>query len=181
MAVICMAVKILVKVPGLKRIERALTANERLNKEINDAWGVIYRSYTRQRFDKLSKSGGSGEWPDITEETKQRRRKGKKKVVGRLIAILRDTNMLFAALTTVAGSMLKYFPYTNKIGFVARLESSKKHKKGNATLQEIAEYHHHGEGYLPVRKIIDLPDMLHFNQMKSVAHKIMQRWGKRRL
>lgn len=40
-------------------------------------WAAIYRAFLQERFDRLSKSGGGGEWAPLARSTIMRRRTGK--------------------------------------------------------------------------------------------------------
>lgn len=161
-----MAIEVRVKLDGLDRLRRAVLANPALGERIAKAWATIYRGFVRQRF--AMQSRGGGEWPPLAQSTIKRRRGS-----GQGAAILRDTGALFASLqpNLEGAGLLKSSPL-KPLGFRATLASSRTYKSG-ATLQEVAEYHHHGEGRLPERTILVMPPQATIGQMASQAKRIM--------
>ena len=63
-------------------------------------WAARYRGFIRERFDIFSKGGGN--WAPLAPATIAARRKGKKRKKAKP-AILRDTGVLFAALSPTFG------------------------------------------------------------------------------
>lgn len=154
------------KLDGLDRLKKAALSNPALGAAIGNAWSIIYRSFTRMRFYKLSRGGS--EWPALKPSTLKRRRKG-----GGGAAILRDTGALFAALqpSLGTGGLLQSTPL-KPIGFKGELKSAASYK-GGPSLADVASYHHHGEGRLPVREILAQPDEAALRQMKQHGKRIM--------
>ena len=162
-----MSIKVTVKVPGIDRMRKALVNNPRLSTSIAKAWSTLYRAFIRQRFHKFSRGGG--DWAPLKASTLKRRRKGKG--TGEA-AILRDTGALFAALQPTTGfeGLIQSTP--RPLGFTAFLGGGKSYKTG-ATLVQIAEYHHFGEGRLPARAILVQPDITVIDRMGKVGVKIL--------
>jgi len=124
-------------------------------------WGVRYRSFVQERFDKFSKGGG--DWPQLAASTLARRRKGKRpKGKGTVEAvkasILRDMGILFAVLAPVfsgkPGALQEHIPFGIRVGFGG---PHKHGSGGNATIADIASFHNDGAGHLPKREIIVAP------------------------
>jgi len=130
-------------------------------------WGVRYLAFTRRRFNRLSRSGGGG-WPPLAASTirsrrgptRRKARKGSAtKTTARgsakNVSILRDTGTLFNALTIgMPGNLYRRFSGGIDVGF----GGPSRHKKGNATIRDIAEFHQKGAGNLPRREILVQPD-----------------------
>lgn len=112
-------------------------------------WAVRYRAFIQERF--VTYSRGGGDWPPL------KRRKG---------SILRDTGTLFAALNPVftgrPGSVQEFVDGGVKVGF----GGSAKHPSGNASVADIAGFHHFGKGNVPKRVILVEPTPLLLNDMK---------------
>lgn len=157
-----------VNIEGLKRLRKAVDANPALGRDIAKAWEIIYRSFTRLRFLRLSRSGGGGEWPALKPSTIARRRKGKGKGSA---AILRDTGMMFASLQPSLGGngLLQSEPLP--VGFTAFLGGDQQYKNG-PTLQQVAVWQHKGAGRLPARPILAVPESSTIAQMSAKAKQI---------
>lgn len=166
MALATMAIQVTVKLDGLDRLRKAILGNPALGERIAKAWATIYRAFVRQRF--AAQSRGGGEWAPLALSTIKRRRGG-----GQGAAILRDTGALFASLqpNLEGAGLLKSSPL-KPVGFRATLQSARTYKAG-ATLQEVAEYHHHGEGRLPARTILVAPPQSTIAQMAAHGKRIM--------
>jgi len=127
-------------------------------------WGVRYRSFSQNRFNTLSKSGGGGIWPPLAEVTKRRRRKQRKGYRGkRRWGLLRDTSLLFYALqakfTGAGGQWEQAIPGGIEVGYGGdAVHKDAGGKGGKATIADIAMFHQTGAGNLPVREIIVDPD-----------------------
>lgn len=145
-------------------------------------WGVRYRSWAQERFDKFSKGGG--DWPPLKPSTIRGRRKG---VKGRKIgsgktavaavraAILRDLGILFAVLSPVftgkPGQLQETIPYGIRVGY----GGPHKHAGGGkATIADIAMFHDQGMGHLPKRQIIAPPIGTVITQMAADMDKGLQ-------
>lgn len=136
-------------------------------------WAARYRGFAQERFDAFSK--GAGDWVPLALSTVQGRRKGKGKTKrmslardtsrgGRLVSaggafsILRDTGLLFAALTpefqAKPGQLEVGIPFGVRVG----IGGPGKPPDGKATLADIAGFHQTGGGRLPKREIIVPPN-----------------------
>lgn len=113
-------------------------------------WAARYRSFLRNRFVRLSREGGAGEWPGL----KRKRRLGKKKRA----AILRDTGTLFNVLSVAfqsnPGQLQEDLPNGVRVGF----GGPGIHPGSSMTVARLAEIHHFGQGNVPERRIIVDPD-----------------------
>ena len=162
-----------VDLSGLKRFQRVIEEDlrRRANGPIRRAirqWGARYRSFAQQRFVTFSRGGG--DWKDLADSTKARRRagrKGKRTKKGRkgvegaatgTFAILRDTGTLLAALAPVfsskPGQLQQDIPFGVRVGY----GGPGRHPRGKVTIADIASFHQEGFGNLPARKIIVPPD-----------------------
>lgn len=113
-------------------------------------WAARYRAFLQHRFTRLSREGGTGEWPGL----KRKRRRGAKKRA----AILRDTGTLFNVLNPTfqnnPGQLQQNIPDGVRVGF----GGPGVHPSGSMTVARLAEIHHFGEGHMPERQIIVDPD-----------------------
>jgi hypothetical protein len=146
-------------------------------------WAYRYRSYAQLRFDAFSKGGG--DWQPLKDSTVAGRRSGTKRTKGnayrnslkpqtksssgrnKKVSILRDTGILFAALSPVfvgsPGAIQQRIKFGIKVGY----GGPQKHigfngKQSLATIADIAGFHQEGyPPHLPKREIIvDPPDTL---------------------
>jgi hypothetical protein len=134
-------------------------------------WGIVYRSYVQERYDKFSKGGG--DWPDLAESTKRKRRKGKPKKgaggekVAEKYSILRDIGLLFNVLSPVfasaPGAIQEDIPFGVKVGF----GGPSAHPGSKATIADIASFHQYGAG-VPKREIIVAPSVAVVAQMSDL-------------
>jgi hypothetical protein len=122
-------------------------------------WAARYRSFVQQLFDNNSKGGGG--WASLAASTKARRRKarrGRVRGVARSFSILRDTGLLFAALTPTwtrkPGAIQQDIPFGVRAGY----GGPARHPGGKASIADIAGFHQTGAGRLPKREIIVDPD-----------------------
>ena len=172
-----------VRLGALRKFEKELRGDLRGvgRGPIRDAllqWGVRYRSFAQERFDRFSKGGG--DWKPLSKSTLHARRRkgfkvyrrnkagkrvrrgvrrGAKSEVGQRPAILRDTGSLFNALEPQAigkpGALQQRIPYGIRVGFGGPAKPrAMRGKKSKATIAEIASYHQKGSGRLPKREII---------------------------
>jgi hypothetical protein len=142
---------------GLRGLIRAISgANHPRIIGAYKQWGARYRGFAQRRFARFSRGGG--DWEQLKPSTLARRRKGKGK---RVVAILRDTSTMFAALAPAfigaAGALEQMLRDGIRVGFggPGRHESG-----GTATIADIASFHQAGNtsGGLPKREIIVEPD-----------------------
>ncbi len=169
-------IKVNLNLEPLERIPRALRrqslGGEGPVRDTFRQWAARWRSFTRQRFDRLSKSGG-GEWPALKESTKRQRAKKKKARRGatgaRRFSILRDNNLLFNATTKGFGGTAKNWKKPGglqedikagiRVGYGGpSLHKDIAGKSSKATIADIAAFHQVGAGNLPERKIVVSPD-----------------------
>lgn len=167
-----------VNLSGLKKYSASVDAqlHHRESGPITKAfkqWGVRYRSFLQERFDKFSKGGGN--WPKLKPATIARRRKGKfkgkrrKNAAGMLVtvqvAILRDMGILYAVLSPIfsgkPGQLEDHIPFGIRVGF----GGPHRHPNAKATIADIASFHNAGLGHLPVRQIIVDPTIALQSQM----------------
>lgn len=176
-----MAERVKVNLKPLERFAKSIGDDLRLRGRgpIRDAlrqWAARYRGYTRQRF--VNNSKGGGDWKQLRPSTIARRRKGER-VQGRRrtsasqkileqrgglsvavggVAILRDTNTLFAAMDPQPGkpgSIEQDIPFGIRVGY----GGPHRHPSGKATIADIALFHQTGvPGRMPARPIIVEPD-----------------------
>ncbi len=126
-------------------------------------WGTRYLGEMERRYAKFSRGGG--DWPALKPSTVRTRRRGGKKRggvnkpkvntrrTGGKVAILRDTNTLFAAMRRGnPGNVFKdiYRGITVGVG-------PTRHPGGKATIADIAGFHNRGAGHLPRRRIFVQP------------------------
>ena len=145
--------KVTVRVPKLKSLAHKIDAQlGGQGGPVNDAvtqWGVRVRAWLQERFDKYSKGGGN--WPPLSESTLRQRR-------GTTASILRDTGLLFAALSPVfvgaPGALQDRLKNGIRVGFGGPATHA---SGGSASVSDIAYFHQVGAGILPVRKIIETP------------------------
>lgn len=162
-----MAIEVKVEIEGLKRLRKQVDRNPALGKEIANAWSIIYRAFTRQRFHRFSRGGG--DWAPLAESTLKRRRKGSGEGNA---AILRDTGAMFAALQPALGSAGLLQSEPRPLGFTAFLGGTQSYANG-PTLVEVAEFQHKGGGRLPSREILVQPDVGIIKQMSAKAKQIV--------
>ena len=154
-------VEVNVNLVGLVKYQRMV--NDGLNSKggnpVKDAlkqWGMRYRAWAQERFDRFSKGGG--DWPALADSTVRGRRRGSS-------TILRDTGTLFAALSPVfasaPGAIEERIPYGLKVG----IGGPGGHPSGAATVSQIAQFHQSGGRNLPQRKVIDVPPQRVLNLM----------------
>lgn len=151
-------------------------------------WGTRYLSDTRRRFQINSRGGG--DWESLAPSTIQARRAGRtarKRRTGRgyrktgpaasSVAILRDTNTLFGALSIGGrGNLFKYLCYGVRVGFDGKV----KHEEGGrASIRDIAIFHQKGEGSLPKREILHWSDDTFRRFMRQTLADNIEKIGRR--
>lgn len=171
-------VRISVDVRPLKRFQQSLDPQSPVMDRLFRRIAAVYSAFTRRRFVAYSRGGGG--WPPLAASTLRRRRKGKG--TGKA-AILRDTGLLFMALTIgAAGNFLRRTRAGIVYGFGDnqhprrvvghRVKTNKRtgaQTKGRrillttagasaTTLRQIAIYHQEGGPRLPRRVILAQPD-----------------------
>jgi len=174
---------------------------------INDAlklWGVRYRSWAQQRFNAFSKGGG--DWKPLADSTIAKRRRGTKSnqqklkeiwsarvalhkkdsktadVLGGQVSILRDTGLLFNALSPMfvgaPGALERRIKFGIRVGY----GGPQKHTlgvKGAATIADIASFHQKGHlPHLPKREIIVNPPMQVVDMMALDIERAIERIAK---
>lgn len=169
-----------VNLVGFTKFEKAVVdgANAGLRSrvlgDVFKQWAARYRGFAQERFDTYSKGGGN--WAPLALSTIEGRRKGKRKNTirsslardtahgGRLVSaggsfsILRDTGLLYAALTPEFRGLPGQLQEAIKGGVTVGFGGPGRHKGSTkATLAEIASYHQEGGGRLPKREIIVAP------------------------
>lgn len=179
-------------------IRKGLASKDRAN-PIRRAFrtcAIIYRSFIQERFDSASK--GDGTWKPLAASTIARRRAAKiAKIAGlrgaakaahekrqaRLkdtgggAAILRDTGMLFQALSPTfsgaPGAIEEDIPNGIRVGF----GGPSAHKGTSATVADIATFHDEGGsgGRPPQRKIIVPPTAVVIDRMGTMFEAALKR------
>jgi hypothetical protein len=149
-----LSVSVNVDLSGLQRYSEQIDdGNSKLWARIGKTWAFRMRAFLQRRFNLYSKGGG--DWPPLAESTVAGRRKGRGK--GNQ-AILRDTSMLFAALTPnfvgAPGALEESIPFGVKIGY----GGPGAYPDGRATVADVASFHQAGNERLPQRQIIVGPD-----------------------
>jgi hypothetical protein len=123
---------------------RALIAKAGSLAPVMKLWAVRYSSFVRKEF--VRNSRGGGDWPDLKESTKRGRR-------GKTFAILRDTGVLFNAISIGGRGNLTQ---VGKEEFVYGFDKAP-HGGDGITIQEIAAIHDQGKGKMPKRQILREP------------------------
>lgn len=180
-----MSDNVVVNLSGLNRFQRNVIAQSTGSPgPVHDAyklWAVRYRSFAQMRFDAYSKGGG--DWQKLAASTLKKRRKGKESNVkklreiwknnsnisrnpditeGSMYSMLRDTGLLFSALTPVfvnsPGAIEEFVAFGVRVGYGGQHRHSDGPSKGTATIADIASFHQIGNPpNLPQRKIIVSP------------------------
>ena len=188
-----MGVNVRVRIQPLKRfsaaVRRGLRTPEGPCRDAFTQWQALYVGYLRQRFVRLSRGGGGGEWPGLKQSTINQRRHGHRGGYkrgtrararaaasgGGQVAILRDTGILFATLEpmlgAVPGKVARHIPY----GIQAGIGGPARHPGGRATIADIAFFHQTGAGNLPERKIIVDPPRAVIARMERVLDAAIKR------
>lgn len=131
-------------------------------------WGTRYLTGMGRRYDKASRSPGAP-WRDLAPATKKARR-GPRKTTGRRtkaagrarkFSILKDLGLVRNGLNVgQPGNVYRRDQKAILVGY----GGPRKHKKGvkgsKATIADIAMFHQTGEGNLPKREILVIPDLM---------------------
>lgn len=192
------SVTVTIDVKGLKGVQNLLRNGSAspVRRAMFNQWAARYSTFTRRRFERLSRGGG--EWPplapstiakrrtggkfrkygqtraDAVRDIKERLRTGKGRTgratllkdlkhltSGAGVAILRDTGILFNAITIGQyGNLTREIPDGVRYGF-----SQTPHGVNKLTIARIAGYHQTGGKNLPRRTIIVKPDVQTVNGM----------------
>lgn len=156
-----------------------LATDGKLVQQILDGFSAIYRGFLARRYGEFSRGGG--DWPPLAKETIKARRR-KRKAGGEKILI--DTAILKNAVSIQTGASLtpKFGPGgRNEVSISRRMVTigfSGATHSGKGTVEEIAEAHQTGAGYLPVREIIVEPDEKTMGQMVRMAENTIQGYPK---
>jgi hypothetical protein len=137
-------------------------------------WAVRYMTFIQRRY--RANSRGAGEWPDLAESTKRRRRGPRRGRGGaRKFSILIDTGTLFAATDPIfqrkPGQLQDDIPFGVRVGFGGPAG----HPGGRATIADIASFHQTGAGRLPRREILVPPTETVMRQMGSDMSRAVSR------
>lgn len=154
------------RIGNLNRIRSQITTS--LPRKVTKQWGTRWWGFIRKRFDSFSKGGG--DWAPLAESTllgrrrTARARKSIRQLKRRSLrvlarqqstSILRDTGILFGATQVNGrGSIFENIDKGVRVGFAG----AKMHKRGHATVAQIAIFHQRGGARLPQRKILVPPD-----------------------
>lgn len=198
---------VILDLSGLRRFQDVLASDLRRNGTgpIRDAlkqWAHRYRGFAQERFDRLSKAGGGGDWPDISDETKwarvrrpdsrkharaaakakasgaptpKRKRKSRAGGPPGVFSILRDTGTLFNALAPVFSRKPGALEQSIPFGIRVGYGGPSRHPKGKASIADIAHFHNVGAGHLPRRQIIVPPDQRTIDDMVSDMERGLRR------
>jgi hypothetical protein len=157
--------RIIVNLSALKKWGKEVQSSERLT-VVYKKWAVRYRAFLQKRFDAASK--GDGTWKPLADSTIAGRRKGSS-------TILRDTGVLFAALTPTwvapPGSVNELIDGGVRVGF----GGSESHPGGLVTIADIAGFHQDGGGNLPKREIMVDPPQAVIDACIEDLHKELEK------
>lgn len=146
-----------------------------------DAWATLYRSEMKQRFMRLSRSGGGDEWPPLKPSTIWARRHGKaggfkrgrsahrkaEASGGGQVSILWDTGILLATLNPQfgPGQIQRRIPNGIEIG----IGGSATHPGSRLTVGQLAAIHHFGvpSRGIPARPIFVSPSKATVERMRK--------------
>lgn len=132
-------------------------------------WAIRFRTFIQRRFNQYSR--GKGDWPDLSQKTKDRRRKGRKKSKNAgSFSILRDTNTLYLATNPQFSNLPGQLEDRKFSLVIVGYGGPQKHKSGKMTVGQLAEVHQLGLGKgLPERGIIVDPDIRTRRQIRNDA------------
>lgn len=165
--------KVIVSLRGLSRFRKAVATDSPAIRRILTKWGVRFRSAMQQRFVVFSRGGG--DWPKL----KHKRKRGKLESA----AILRDTGLMFQALSPVFQSLpgqaenQRPGRFETEVGYGGPGKYTG--RGSSASLADIASFHHVGAGFLPVRKVVDRPQASAISAMAKDAETELGREAKR--
>lgn len=181
----------------LEAIVPRVLNNASLWKQIMDQWSRVYAAFIQRRFNAASR--GDGTWKPLAASTvaaRQRRRKGK----GKVIAILVDTGLLRRNLQPgieekksvvkqpFGFEMYAYFgsdeEYPQVVEYYEQVGETKSGKKRykkktmrvptGVTVRDVMGFHQRGGGNLPRREILVSPDAKTKEQMGKIALRMIR-------
>lgn len=129
---------------GLNNLKRIASGGTH-TRQAMDIIGTLYLGFVRRRFQ--GNSTGGGDWPPLDPQTIKRKNS---------VVVLKDTGLLFNALTPGARGNLKRLKNNKavRVGY-----SNATHESGGSvTFQQLAAFHDEGTGDLPKREIFVEPD-----------------------
>jgi hypothetical protein len=144
-------------------------------------WEARWLAQNRRQFVENSRGGGA--WAPLAPSTIARRRppaRGRGRGRGgaraaRVVAILRDTNTLYGALTLGAtGNVSRLMRFGIRCG----IGGPGRHPKAKVTVGQLANWHHVGAGNLPERPVINPPTPPTINGFASDAKRAIQQMGR---
>lgn len=168
---------------NFERIQRAFArpAAQPILLAMLKRWARIYLGFSKERFDRLSKSGGGGEWDPLEESTIRQRRHGKggqrgakamrraAATGGGQVSILRDTYTLYRALEPsihAVGRWEHVYPSGIEVG----IGGADSHPGGEGlTIGRLAEIHQEGQGRVPARPLLVEPNAATIRLMEREA------------
>ena len=119
-----------------------------------------YLRYLRNRY--ISLSAGGGEWPDLTDSTiKSKAWRG---IADNPSAILREYDLLLNSMGKVIRGKEIYVGYT----------SNRQHPRGISIFQ-LVRIHSKGEGRVPKRRVIGLPNQ---QTLKNMVNDVRSRYNR---
>ena len=107
----------------------------------------IYTQFVLKRFDRLSKSGGGSDWPDISEVTKLAKKSS---------AILVDTRIMRLGIAQGITSHKTVGARGASMRFAVTTTAA--HPKAKMPIKDLAAIHQLGLGRVKQRKIVVAPD-----------------------
>jgi len=149
------------------------------------AWAVVYRAAMQERFNTFSRGGG--DWAPLAQSTIDARRHGGKgnhkrgkralkKAIeggGGQVTILRDTGLLFMALSPAFGQPGQLESIVEN-GIEVGFGGTSGYPDGKATISDIAGFHQKGNKNLPKREILVEPPVGAIDTMKAIAVKAVE-------
>lgn len=197
-----------IKLEGLEHFKQAIAQQlSGTAGPVHDAvrlWAVRYRSFAQLRFDLYSKGGG--DWQKLAVSTIKKRRQGTKSNLVKLrqiqaltsnpqkkdaqsnsnggnVSILRDTGLLFAALTPVfagaPGAIEENIQFGIRVGYGGPQRHAIGDKNSTVTIADIASFHQNGfMPRLPKRQIIVPPTQMLLSSMADDMTKALVKLAK---
>lgn len=137
-----------------------------------DRWGTIYLDFVRDRFERLSRSGGGKDWPPLQESTITRRR-GE----GIGVGVLWDTGTLLGGLSPGgAGNLFRFS--AGKQAVEVGYGGQDRHPKAPLSIAELARIHDEGKGDMPRRRILVEPNLMVERRFVDAAADAFKQAGK---
>jgi len=132
----------------LRAFGRQFDASSIVAQDLLTQWAVRYRTFVQRRF--VAQSRGAGEWLPLI--------RGRRRGSRRRAAILRDTDMLFGALSPSFSGSPGQHEERRGFSIIVGYGGPARHPGSSVSVADIASFHQVGAGFLPVRKIIVAPD-----------------------